>query len=310
MKIVCLDANTLGVDADLSDLKKLGEFVSYGVTKPQDTVERLKDADIVITNKVLITDEIMSNTNLKLICVSATGTNNIDLKAAKKHGICVKNAVNYSTYSVVQQTFASLFELTNSVSYYKEYVSSKKWIESDIFTHLKKPIIEIANKQFGIIGLGNIGSKVADIASVFGAKVRYYSTSGQNSNPNFIQVNLDSLIKTSDIISIHSPLNENTKNLIGEKEFAKMKNGAIIMNFGRGGIIDEQALAKAIDEKDIKAVLDVLETEPMTENNPLLRVNKRQNLVITPHIAWASVEARKRLIKIIVKNIKDFQNGK
>ena len=310
MKIVCLDADTLGSDANLDIFKEIGEFVSYNITSAEQTIERLQGADIVITNKVLITDEVMANTNLKLICVSATGINNIDANAAKERGIAVKNVAGYSTNSVVQQTFASLLALTNAVSYYGDYGTNGEWVKSEIFTHISRPISEIAGKEFGIIGLGTIGKKVAQIAECFGAKVRYYSTSGANTNDEFVRVSLDSLLKTSDIISIHAPLNDKTANLIGEAELNKMKNGAILMNFGRGGIVDENALAKAIDEKDLKVALDVLEREPMSENHPLLGVAKKENLVITPHIAWASNEARKKLVELVAKNIKDFLNGK
>lgn len=306
MKIVCLDADTLGNDANLSEFEKFGEFVNFKSTKKDETLERVKNADIVITNKVVIDDEIMANSQIKLICISATGMNNVDLEAAKKHNIVVKNVAGYSTNSVVEQTFATLFGLMKSVSYYSEYVNSGEWIKSDIFTHLNNPITEIFGKEFGVIGLGEIGSKVAKIAKAFGANVRYYSTSGKNVNDEFISVSLDSLLRTCDIISIHAPLNENTLNLIGENEILKMKYGAILMNFGRGGIIDEKALAMAIDEKNLKVGLDVLEYEPMSENSPFLSVKNRQNLIITPHIAWASVEARAKLIKVIVKNIKDF----
>ena len=310
MKIVCLDADTLGKDANLELFKEFGEFVSYNITKPEQTIERLQGADVVITNKVLITDEVMANTNLKLICVSATGINNIDANAAKERGIPVKNVAGYSTNSVVQQAFASLLALTNAVSYYGTYGTNGEWVKSEIFTNLDRPITEIAGKEFGIIGLGTIGKKVATIAEAFGAKVRYYSTSGANTNNEYVRVSLDSLLKTCDIISIHAPLNDKTANLIGEAELNKMKNGAILMNFGRGGIVDETALAKAIDEKNLKVAVDVLEIEPMIENHPLLSVKNKENLIITPHIAWASNEARATLVELVAKNIKDFIDGK
>lgn len=310
MKIVCLDTDTLGIDADLSVFSKFGEFVGYKMTKPNETIDRLKDADVVITNKVLITKDVIEATNLKLICVSATGVNNIDLEAAKAKNIPVKNVAGYSTNSVIQQTFTSLFSLLGSLNYYNDYCQSGKWCKSDIFTHLDNPITEIAGKEFGIIGLGTIGKGVAKIAKAFGANVRYFSTSGKNQDSEFIGVSLDALLKTCDVISIHAPLNENTKNLIGENEIAKMKKGAILMNFGRGGIVDESAIARAIDELGVKFITDVLEVEPMKENHPLLSVKNRQNLIITPHIAWASVEARKTLVSLVAKNIEDFQNGK
>jgi len=260
----------------------------------------------VIVNKVLITKEIMQKTNLKLICISATGMNNVDLKTAKELKIEVKNVAGYSTNSVIQQTFASLFTLLNNTIFYSDYVKSGKWAKSEIFTNLDKPIVEIYGKKFGIIGLGEIGQGVARIAKSFGAEVAYYSTSGKNKNDEFKSISLDEMLQNFDIISIHAPLNENTKNLIGKNELNKMKNGAVLMNFGRGGIVDEKALAKIVDEKDIKAILDVLEVEPMIKNHPLLNVKNKNNVLITPHVAWGSKTARDLLIKKIYLNIENF----
>lgn len=309
MKIVCLDASTLG-DVDLGVFNKFGEFISYDKTKPSDTIGRLNGADVVITNKVLITKDVMDATNLKLICVSATGTNNIDMAYAKEKGIPVKNVAGYSTNSVLQQTFASLLSLLNEVKFYDDYVKNGEWVKSEIFTNLDRNIFELAGKNFGIIGLGEIGRSVAKVASAFGANVFYYSTSGANDNKEYKRLDLEQMLKTCDIISIHAPLNEKTKGLIGEKEIALMKNGAILSNFGRGGIVDETALAKAIDSKNLKACLDVLESEPMNADNALLNVKNKSNLIMTPHIAWASFEARERLVNLMVKNIEDFINGK
>ncbi|CZE46476.1 glycerate dehydrogenase [Campylobacter geochelonis] len=310
IKIVCLDADTLGFDADLNEFAKFGEFVSYPKTAANQTIERLKDADVVISNKVLITDDVMANTNLKLICVSATGVNNIDVEAAKKRGIPVKNVAGYSTNSVAQQAFAGLLMLANNMEYYTSYVSSGEWVKSEIFTNLDRVITELNGKKFGIIGLGTIGKSVANIAKAFGCDVVYYSTSGKNNNNEFKSVSLDELLTQCDIISIHAPLNENTKNLIAKPQLDKLKSSTILMNFGRGGIVDETALANAIDERGIKAVIDVLEKEPMIANHPFLSVKNRQNLILTPHVAWASKEARQTLIKMVVKNIEEFINGK
>ncbi|QCD43965.1 D-2-hydroxyacid dehydrogenase [Campylobacter mucosalis] len=309
MKIVCLDALTLG-DVDLSEFAKFGEFVSFDMTKSSQTISRLSGADVVITNKVLITKEVMDATNLKLICVSATGTNNIDMAYAKERGIPVKNVAGYSTPSVVQQTFASILTLLNNVRYYDDYVKNGEWVRSEIFTNLDAPIFELSGKNFGIIGLGEIGKGVAKVASAFGANVCYFSPSGNTQDVPYQRVELDEMLQACDIVSIHAPLNEKTKGLIGKRELGLMKKGAIISNFGRGGIIDESALAVAIDERGIKAVLDVLECEPMSENNALLSVKNKQNLLITPHVAWASFEARIRLVNLMVKNIEDFINGK
>ncbi|MDA3062953.1 MULTISPECIES: D-2-hydroxyacid dehydrogenase [unclassified Campylobacter] len=307
-KIVLLDADTLGSDANFSEFEALGELVTYPKTKPEQTIERLAGADIVITNKVLITKEVLEKTNLKLICVSATGTNNIDSEAAAAHGVPVKNVAGYSTKSVSQQAFATLLALLNDVRYYAEY-GEKKWCESEIFTHLNAPIDQISDKNFGIIGLGEIGREVGRIAKAFGANVCYYSTSGAHDDAEFKRVDLDTMLKECDIISVHAPLNEKTKGLIGKDEIAKMKKGAVFMNFGRGGIADESALAWAIDEMGLRVGLDVVEKEPINADNPLLGVKNKANLILTPHIAWASVEARKLLISKIAGNIKEFLNA-
>ncbi|QKG28481.1 D-2-hydroxyacid dehydrogenase [Campylobacter sp. RM16187] len=306
MKIVCLDASTLGSDVSLDVFAKFGEFVSYDKTDKSETIERLKGADVVITNKVIIGRDVMDATNLKLVCISATGMNNVDLDYAKAKNIAVKNVAGYSTNSVAQHTFACLLALVNRIKFYDDYVQSGEWVKSEIFTNLDRSIGEISGKNFGIIGLGEIGRSVARIAVAFGANVSYYSTSGANDNAEFKRQNLDELLKSCDIVSIHAPLNEKTRNLISSKELNLMKEGAVLMNFGRGGIVDESALAKAIDERNLMACVDVLESEPMRENHPLLNIKNKENLIITPHVAWASKEAREKLINLIVKNIENF----
>lgn len=313
MKIVCLDADTLGNDVDLDSVfGKFGEFVSYNMTDETQTIQRLQNADIVLTNKVLITKDIIAKTNLKLICVTATGVNNIDLVAAKEANIPVKNVAGYSTNSVVQQTFANILAIRNSTSYYENYgKNSDGWAKSPIFVNLDKPIFELSGKKFCVIGLGTIGLEVAKVAQAFGCEVSYYSTSGNNSNSNFKRVSFDEVLK-SDIISIHAPLNENTKNLFNSQALNQLKDGAMLVNSGRGGIVDEEYMAKLIDEREIYFITDVLEKEPIVANHPLLKVKNKDRLMITPHIAWASVEARRKLIELSAKNIEDFikdQNG-
>ena len=303
MKIVCLDAATLGENVDLSVFKKFGEFISYQKTKSEEIVPRLKGVDVVITNKVIIDKAVMEATNLKLICISATGMNNVDLEHAKVKNIAVKNVAGYSTASVVQHTFAMLFELTNHIKFYDEYVKSGEWVKSEIFTYLGADISEIAGKEFGIIGRG-----VAVVARAFGANVSYYSTSGANKNSEFKQKSLDELLRNSDIISIHAPLNEKTRNLLGANEINLLKDDAIVLNLGRGGIVDEVAMARAIDERNLRFGTDVLESEPMSENSPFLNVKNKENLLITPHVAWGSLEARKTLITKIAANIENFIN--
>ena len=263
---------------------------------------------MVITNKVIIDKAVMEATNLKLICISATGMNNVDLEHAKVKNIAVKNVAGYSTASVVQHTFAMLFELTNHIKFYDEYVKSGEWVKSEIFTYLGADISEIAGKEFGIIGLGEIGRGVAVVARAFGANVSYYSTSGANKNSEFKQKSLDELLRNSDIISIHAPLNEKTRNLLGANEINLLKDDAIVLNLGRGGIVDEVAMARAIDERNLRFGTDVLESEPMSENSPFLNVKNKENLLITPHVAWGSLEARKTLITKIAANIENFIN--
>ena len=310
MKIVMLDRVTLGDDIDLSEIGAFGEFIIYEQTLPQERLERVKDADIIITNKVVIDREIMTQAkNLKLICISATGMNNVDLESAKEFGIEVKNVVGYSTESVVQHTYTLLFALLEQIKYYDDFVKSGEWSRSGIFTHIGRKFWEVKGKRLGIIGLGSIGVRVAQVALLFGLDVVYYSTSHNPHSDDFEHLELEELLKSSDIVSIHAPLNENTKNLISTRELSLMRDGAILLNLGRGGIIDENALAKAIDEKNLLVGLDVTKEEPIPEESPLLKIKNRDNLIITPHIAWTSIEARQRLIAGVVKNISEFIMG-
>lgn len=310
MKIVILDRATLGFDIDMSIFESLGEVKSYDITKSNEIIQRLQDADIVITNKVVISKEVMDNSNLKLICISATGTNNVDLEYAKQKNIQVKNVAGYSSSSVVQLAFSMIFHIVQKLDYYKKYVDEGNWQKSQIFTHIDKPFFELDDKKVGIIGLGDIGRNFAKKAKAFDCEVMYYSTSGKNSNSEYKQVSLDELLKTCDIISIHCPLNENTKDLLNYENMKNMKNGAILLNLGRGGIINEADLAKIIDEKEIYCGIDVVDIEPILEDNPLLKVKNKQRLLLTPHIGWASIEARTRLVKMVAENIKEFISQK
>ena len=304
MKIVLLDALTFG-ETDLSGFDSLGDVKVFQTTSADEVLERIADADVIVTNKVVITDAHMSNTqDLKLICVAATGMNNVDLEAAKKRNIQVKNVAGYSTDSVIQHTFSMLFYLMGHSRYYDEYVKDGSYSKSPIFTDVSKPFFEIKGKKWGIIGLGSIGRGVANIAKTFGADVFYYSTSGVNRDEEFQRTTLDNLLKTCDIITVHAPLNEKTDNLLDYEQLLTCKDGAIVLNLGRGGIINEEAIAKIVDEKDIYFGLDVLTREPIRKNHPLLSVKKKDNLYITPHIAWTSVEARDKLIASVIENIK------
>ena len=312
MKICILDAKTLGEDMDLSVFEKFGELSIYPTTKADEVAGRIVDQEIVITNKVLLNEQNLKHAKkLKLICVAATGTNNIDLTYTREMNISVRNVAGYSSDSVAQHTFAMLFYLLENMSYYNFYVKSFEYAKSDIFTHLNLPFRELKGKRWGVIGFGEIGRRVALIAEAFGCSVAYYSTSGKNNQPGYNRLELDELLRTSDIVSIHAPLNESTRNLIHYEKLLMMKKNSILLNLGRGTIVNEVDLARALEEDLIAgAALDVLENEPIKETNPLLKLNNPQKLLITPHIAWASVEARTRLLEEIVKNIEAFTEGK
>ncbi|RLA69215.1 MAG: D-2-hydroxyacid dehydrogenase [Epsilonproteobacteria bacterium] len=306
MKIVILDALTFG-ETSLKSFDQFGEVVIYETTSPEELFYRIADADVIVTNKVVIGETDMGNApSLKLICVAATGMNNIDLNAAAEREIVVKNVAGYSTDSVIQLTFSMLFYLMNHAHYYDEYVKEGKWHASGLFTHVGAPFYELKGKKWGIIGLGKIGEGVAKIATAFGAEVSYYSTSGKNTNEDYRRIELKELLIHSDIISIHAPLNDATNNLLNYSNLSRLRKGTILLNLGRGGIIDEKALARAMNKKEIYAGLDVLTAEPISDPHPLMEIDHPERLYITPHIAWTSVEARDRLIEGIIENIHGF----
>lgn len=309
MKIVFLDAETLGPDLDLSPFSELGEVVVHPNTQPNERIARLAGADVLVTNKVAIDRELMDGCpELKLICISATGMNNVDLAYAKTKGIPVRNVAGYSTHSVAQVTLTMILYLTNSPWYYDSFVKGGSYSRCGIFTHYGPQLSEIRGKVVGIIGMGNIGKQVATILREFGADVQYYSTSGRNSVDGYRRVDLHELLQTSDIVSIHAPLNEATYGLIGLEQLRAMKNNAILINAGRGGIVCEADLAFAIDSGIIGgAGIDVFETEPLPADNPLLRVKNPNRLILLPHIGWGSIEARQRLLVMVANNIKDWK---
>lgn len=309
-KIVVLDAITLG-NVDFDKLKEFGEVILYDKTKAEEIEERIKDASIILTNKVVLNKDNLKNAEkLEIICETATGFNNIDVEYAKSKNIAVTNVAGYSTPTVAQHTFATLLHLYDKIGYYDEFVKSGEYSKSGMFTNLDRPFNDIEGKTWGIVGLGNIGKRVAKIAEAFGAKVVYYSTSGKNNNPEYKRVELDELLSESDIISIHSPLNKNTEGLFNYDNLRKMKKTSVLINMGRGPIVVEEDLAKAIDENIISgAALDVFSVEPMPENSPLLKIKNKEKIVMTPHIAWASIEARERLFNDLIENIKAFYKG-
>jgi len=304
MKIAFLDAATLG-NVSFEPFERLGEFVSYDNSTPEEARERVRDIDVLLINKVLVDKALIDSApNLKLICIAATGVNNIDVEYAASKGIPVRNAVGYSTDSVVQSTFMHILSLVGGAPYFDASVKSGNYSRSGMFTDPNWNWWELAGKTIGIIGLGNIGKKVAHIAEAFGMNVCYFSTSGTGHCKDYPSLSLEELLRKSDIVSIHAPLNERTKDLIGREQLALMKPSAYLVNMGRGAIVVEKDLADAVDAGVIAgAGIDVFVTEPVPEDHPYLRMAHPERMRLAPHVAWASVEARKRLVGIMAENI-------
>lgn len=308
MKIVFLDAATIGADIDLSGFDAIGEVTRYDYSTPEEATERIDGADVIVINKIPINENTMKHAdNLKLICVTATGTDNLDKEYLKMRGIEWRNVAGYSTESVAQHTFALLFYLYEKLRYYDDYVKSETYIGDRSFSHFSNVFHEISGKTWGIIGLGAIGRRVADLAKAFGCRVIYYSTSGKNAQADYERTDLDTLLKESDIVSVHAPLNDDTRGLMNSEAFHKMKESAVFINVGRGPIVVEKDLAEALKCGEIAAAgLDVLSAEPMRADNPLREIKDSSRLLITPHVAWASVEARTRLMEIVLQQITEF----
>ena len=286
-------------------IARLGELVCWQTSSPEEAMERVRDCDVLIVNKVKVTAGLIdAAVNLKLICEAATGVNNIDMEYAASKGIPVRNVAGYSTESVVQCTFMHILSLTGRLPYYDAKVKSGKYSWSGLFTDVSLPFFELAGKTMGIIGMGTIGHRVAQVAEAFGMKVVYYSTSGTSHCHDYPSLPLEELMAVSDAVSVHAPLNDRTAGLVGSRELSLMKPHAVIVNMGRGGIIDEAALAKAVDDGIIAgAGIDVYSVEPLNVANPLSKVKHQERLSLTPHTAWASVEARNRLVGMIASNI-------
>ncbi len=312
MKIVFMEADTLGKDVDLSAFDALGEVVIYGESVASENAKRIEDADVIIVNKILMNEELLKDADkVKLICLTATGTNNVDFSYVQQRGIVVTNVKGYSTMSVVQHTFALLFYVYEKLAYYDEYVKSGAYSNSKMFSHFEKSFHELDGKTWGIVGLGEIGRHVAQVAESFGCHVKYYSTSGKNQNDRYQRVEWEELLSVSDIISIHAPLNEQTDGLFDEKAFKAMKREAILLNLGRGPIVVQKALADALEQGEIAgAGLDVLEVEPISAADDLMKIQDSTKLLVTPHIAWATCEARKRCVEEVYQNIVSWQEGK
>ena len=311
MKIVVLERDSVGTDIDVSGFEQFGEVVYYRNSVAEDTAEKVKDADIIIANKAPLNEETLKTApNVKLISEFATGYNNVDLEYCKKRGITVCNVVNYSTAMVAQHTFAMTFYLLEKMAHYDNYVKSGEYGSQDRFSNFDIPFTELEGKTWGIIGLGNIGRRVAEIAKAFGCRVITYSVSGKNSSDCAEQVDFDTLLKESDFLSLHCPLSDITENLIDEAALSKMKKTAILINVARGLVVNQEALYKALTEGWIAgAGLDVLTKEPISVDNPLDKIKDSGKLIITPHLAWASVEARTRCVEENYKNVEAFLAG-
>ena len=305
-KIVFLDEYSIA-GRGLEKITSQGEYIAYENTAKEQVVERLKGADIAITNKVLIDGNAMRQLpDLKLICVAATGMNNVDLETAKELGIEVKNAVGYSTTSVAETTLASALALARNIVYFDEYFHDGRYSKADRAFCYDRFTFELRGKKWGIIGMGNIGREVARLASAFGCEVRYFSTSGVKREEQYPAMELNELLEWSDIVSVHSPLNERTRGLVGRNELQKMKPTSIIINVARGGIIDEAALAEALDNGWVAAAaLDVFSVEPLRES-ALYNIKDKYRLLASPHNAWSAAEAIDRLIDCVAENIRTW----
>lgn len=311
MNIVVLEADSIGKDVSYDVLNKYGDVTLYGSTPNEIVYERIKNCDIIIPNKCIIDEGCLSKAdNVKLICEAATGYNNIDVNYCAKRKIAVTNVAGYSTDNVAQHTFALLLALCEKLDYYTTCVNSKKYCKGKSFCDVSKPYNELTGKTYGIVGLGAIGKKVANIAKAFGMKVIYYSSSNVKQDVEYEMVSFEELLTRSDVISIHAPLTDKTNGLFDKDAFYKMKDSAILINVARGPIVVEKDLTYALKTGAIAAAgLDVFEKEPLSEESPLFEIEDKDRLLMTPHMAWGSVEARKRLIGEISLNIEAYLNG-
>lgn len=312
MKIVELDRETLGYDIDTSVLKTIGSFEEHEAADLETTREYIKDADVIIFNKTKMNEELLKDApNVKLLAITATGFDNIDLEYCKSRGIAAANVKAYSTPAVAQHTFAMALFILEKISYYDEYVKSGKYSSQSGFCNFDEKYNELSGKTWGIIGMGNIGRSVAKIAEVFGCKVIFYSASGNSTCTDYERVDLDTLLKESDVLSIHCPLSDRTRNLINRDTLKLMKKSAILINVARGPVVNDADLAEALNNGTIAgAGLDVLGVEPMEKDNPLGLIKDSRKLLITPHMAWASVESRQRCLDEVLLNIKAFIEGR
>lgn len=312
MKIVELDRETLGYDIDTSVLKTIGDFEEHEAADLETTREYIKDADVIIFNKTRMNEELLKDApNVKMLAITATGFDNIDLEYCKSRGIAAANVKAYSTPAVAQHTFAMALFVLEKISYYDEYVKSGRYSSQSGFCNFDEKYNELSGKTWGIIGMGNIGRSVARIAEAFGCKVIFYSASGNSTCTDYERVDLDTLLKESDVLSIHCPLSDRTRNLINRDTLKLMKRNAILINVARGPVVNDADLAEALNNGTIAgAGLDVLGVEPMEKDNPLGLIKDSRKLLITPHMAWASVESRQRCFDEVFENIRAFMEGR
>ncbi len=311
MKLAVLERNSVGTDVDVSCFEKFGEVTYYPNTVADNAAERVKDADIVIANKAPMNEETLKDApDVKLICLFATGFDNVDLAYCKKRGIRVANVVNYCTPAVAQHTLLLAMMLAEKIAFYDDYVKSGAYSAQDRFSNFDRTFHDLAGKTWGIVGMGSIGHRVAELAEAFGCKVIFYSASGKSTCTDYERVEFETLLRESDILSLHCPLSDRTRNLINKDAFEKMKKSAVLINVARGPVVNTQDLYQALTEGNIAAAgLDVLEKEPMEPSNPLAQIKDSTKLIITPHMSWASVESRTCLVEEVVKNIEAFLDG-
>lgn len=313
MKIVILERNSVGEDVSVDCIRDFGDVTIYRNTvTPEEVKERVKDADIIIANKSPLREETLKDAhNVKLICEFATGYDNCDLEYCKSRGIKVANVRDYCTGMVAQHTFTLALALSQKLFHYDHYVKSGQYSAQDRFSNFDLPFTELEGKTWGIVGMGNIGRQVAKIAAAFGCKVIFYSITGKSSCTEYHQVDKDSLLAESDFLSLHCPLSELSRNFIDAAALKKMKQTAVLINVARGPVVNNRDLYEALVSGEIAAAgLDVVEREPLEEGNPLSRLKDSNQLIITPHLAWASVEARTRCVEEAYKNIEAFLQGK
>ena len=311
MKIVILERNSVGTDVSIDELGKYGDLTVYANTVAEEAAERVKDAEIIVANKVPLNESTLKDAkDVKLICEFATGYDNVDIAYCARRGIKVANVVNYSTDAVAQHTFALCLYVLEKLKHYDNYVKSGEYAAQSRFSNFDIPFTELAGKTWGIIGMGNIGRKVAEIAKAFGCRVIFYSVTGKSSCTEYERVDFDTLLAESDFLSLHCPLSDITRNLINIDALKKMKETAILINVARGPVVNDGDLYTALTEGYIAgAGLDVVEKEPIAEDNPLMQIKDSGKLIITPHIGWASVEARTRCVEEAYKNVEAFLKG-